>query len=297
MAVTDLYLAKNIPGSANGAVIADGGISMRELPGGEGSEDIDGTAKASRRWLVTGSDDPRTCRAALLANVSLNIYDGMQRKSLSWTRNDFEVFTFTVSYSTKAPSNGNVTVSIDTTGGTILQTYAYDQASFPAESQTASDFGNSIDVQDGKPQGVQRIIPALKLNVRAVIATEYLGASPFDYAVKVARLTGTYNNTPLFNGRFAAGELLFAGATGEIVSENPQLDFTFLASANQQGLTIGDIANINKLGHDYLWFSYYEDKDTTTKLRVAKPRAAYVSRVYGPADHNSLYIGVPGSDS
>ena len=300
MAVTDIYRASQIPGNVTGTVATYNGISIREVAGGEGTDKVDGTASATRKFLLEGSDDPRSCRSALYNGpVLIDVYDGMARESVSWDRVGFGKWEFTVRYSTLAPEVGSITVNIDTQGGQILQTYAYDQTSFAADPGSGAldvpDFGNAIDVQDKKPQGVQRIIPALKINVRAKIATEYLGASPLAYAKVVSSLTGTYNNTPMFGGQFAAGELLFTGGSGEIVSENPSLTFTFLASANVSGLTIGDIAGINKLGHDYLWFAYYEDKDTTTGLPVSKPRAAYVSRVYGPGNHNLLYIGVAPS--
>ena len=296
MAVTDIYRASAIPGNVSGTVSTYNGISIREIAGSEGTEKTDGTGNASRKFLLEGSDDPRVCRSALKNGpVLIDIYDGMARESIKWDRIGFGKWEFTVSYSTLAPEAGAYTVSIDTQGGQILQTYAFDQSSFPATGLTAPDYGNAIDVQDKKPQGVQRIIPALKINVRAKIATQFLGASPLAYAKVVSSLTGTYNSSPMFNGQFAPGELLFTGGSGEIVAEEPSLTFSFLSSANVSGLTIGDIAGINKYGHDYLWFTYYEDKDATTGLPVAKPRAAYVSRVYGPGNHNLLYIGVAGS--
>jgi hypothetical protein len=145
------------------------------------------------------------------------------------------------------------------------------------------------------PQGVERIIPALKINIRSKIATEYLG-SPIRYANLIASLTGTTNNAAIFDDGsgnvYAQGELLFAGASGEIIAENPQLTFTFIASKNLSSATIGDITGVNKKGHEYLWFLFDYEKDATTGLLISRPRGCYVDRVYGEADHTLLKIGV-----
>ncbi|MEM6499313.1 MAG: hypothetical protein AAF709_21630 [Pseudomonadota bacterium] len=289
---SDLYLGPDIPTDVDGTVVTRNGISIREIRGREGSDKSDGTGTASRTWLVKGSANPLTCRSALQSGVTISPYDGLYADTLSRERVGPAEWEFTATYSALTPQIGGYSVAIDTTGGQVLQTYAYNQTSFSATGETAPDFGNAIDVQDGRPQGVQRIIPALKINVRAKIATEYLGASPMAYAKTISSVTGTYNSAPMFDNQFAAGELLFAGATGEVISENPQLTFTFLASANVTGLTIGTILNISKLGHDYLWFKFKETKDSGTGLSVVSPRAAYVSRVYGPGNHGVLSIGV-----
>ena len=125
---------------------------------------------------------------------------------------------------------------------------------------------------------MQRIIPALKLTVNAKIKTANITTvgGVVHYARVISELTGTVNNATML-GQFAAGELLFTGASGDIVAEDPSLQFTFLASKNVSSLTIGDITGITKAGHDYIWFSFKNDKDATTGLPQTKPRAAYVN--------------------
>lgn len=281
-------------------VLADGvyshvafynGISIQEVAGREG-EDTLGVRNAERTWLVRGSNDPIVCRAALDDGpVAINVYDSMNIKSISRERNGDEGWLFTASYDNVTPEVGGYTISIDTSGGQILQTYGYAQTAFPATGQTATDYGFALDVQDGKPQGVERVIPALKYSIRAKIATEYLGASVIAYSKLVARLTGSVNDAPMFGGEFAAGELLFIGASGELIAENPQLTFNFLASENVSALTIGEITGINKKGHEFMWFDFRQAKDGTTNRNTSLARAAYVGRVYGEADLTLLEIG------
>lgn len=293
--VAGLYHGPDLSSGTDGDVANYTGISIREIRGQEGSDSVSGSGTASRTWLVKGSSNPITCRTALIDGpVLINEYDGLFIDSLSRERVGPDSWEFTATYNAATPDVGSYTISIDTTGGQILQTYSYNQTSFPATDETATDYHGAIDVQDGKPQGVPRIIPALKINFRARIASEYI-SSPIAYAKIIAGLTGSYNSGSMFGGEFAAGELLFAGATGDIVGQNPQLVFSFLASKNVTGLTIGDIVGINKLGHHYLWFSFAPDKDDTTKLNNLRPIAAYVDQVYGPADLSALSIGLAPS--
>ena len=271
------------------------GISIQEIAGREGS-DQRGTGSASVIYLVKGSANPLACRAALIDGpVPINTYDGLILNSIERERIGQQEWRFTCNYDSVTPDIGGYTISIDTTGGQILQTYGYEQTAYAAPGETATDFGTALDVQDGKPQGVQRIIPALKYQVRAKIATEYLGASAIAYSKLIYQMTGFTNSTPMFGGEFAVGELLFIGASGELVAENPQLTFTFLASENVNGLTIGDVTGISKKGHDFLWFDFKKSKDTGSSRVATTVRSAYVGKVYSAADLTALSIGVAPS--
>lgn len=282
-----------------GDLIFQNGLLIKEIAGREGS-DSRGSGNASRVFLVRGSADPLTCRTALLAGVSsISLYDGLVLNSIERELVGPQQWQFTCNYDSVTPDIGGYTVSIDTTGGQVLQTYGYDQSSYAISGETATDYGNALDVQDGKPQGVQRVIPALKINIRAKIATEYI-TRPLYYAKLISELTGTVNDAGMFpiagtdpvQYEFAAGELLFIGASGDVVAENPQLTFSFLASKNVTGLTIGDITGIAKKGHEFLWFDFKKAKDATTSRNASQIRAAYVGKVYGEADLSQLSIGV-----
>ena len=302
---TDLYtpqtLPSVLPSYTGGPVYTNNGVTVREIASREGSDSA-GSSTASITWRVSGSSDPTVGRTAL-KNLGLsslvvggpidNIYDGLGMASLSRERVADEVWDFTAEYRQREPEPGEYTVSIDTSGGQIMQTYAYAEAKYVATGESAPGMNNAIDVQDNKPQGVQRVIPALKLSIRAKIKTANITTvgGVMAYAQVISELTGTVNNATAF-GQFAAGELLFTGASGDIIADDPSLTFSFLASKNATGLTIGSITGITKKGHDYIWFSFKNDKDATTGLQQSAPRAAYVNRIYGEADHSLLYIGV-----
>lgn len=302
---SDLYTPLTLPSAlasyTGGPVYTNNGVSVREIASREGTDSAGGST-ASITWRVSGSSDPTVGRQALF-NLGLdplvtsgpidNIFDDLGLSSLSRERIADEVWDFTGQYKQREPEPGEYTVSIDTNGGQVMQTYAYAESKYVATGESAPGMNGAIDVQDKKPQGVQRIIPALKITVRAKIKTANITTvgGVMAYARLISELTGTVNNATAF-GQFAAGELLFTGASGDIIAENPSLQFTFLASKNVTGLTIGSITGITKAGHDYIWFSFKDDKDASTGLLQSKPRAAYVNRIYGEANHGLLYIGV-----
>ncbi len=302
---SDLYTPLTLPSAlasyTGGPIYTNNGVSVREIASREGTDSAGGST-ASITWRVSGSSDPTVGRQALF-NLGLdplvttgpidNIFDDLGLSSLSRERIADEVWDFTGQYKQREPEPGEYTVSIDTNGGQVMQTYAYAESKYVATGESAPGMNGAIDVQDKKPQGVQRIIPALKITVRAKIKTANITTvgGVMAYARLISELTGTVNNATAF-GEFAAGELLFTGASGDIIAENPSLQFTFLASKNVTGLTIGSITGITKAGHDYIWFSFKDDKDASTGLLQSKPRAAYVNRIYGEANHGLLYIGV-----
>lgn len=278
-------------------IVAANGITIRELSGRSGSDSADNNT-AERRWLVRGNSDPTVCRATLVTyagNIGLYSYDGLSLKSMSWalySDGGPEAWEFSASYDfTSRPEPGAYTISVDTAGGTVNTQLAYSQTEFPATGETAVDYGDSINVDaQGNPQGVEKIIPSLKINVRATIK-EVNVSTALAYAKLIASLTGTVNDAAFLT--FPRGELLFKGASGDIIANSdPTLNFAFEASPNITGETIGTVTGINKLGWEYIWFDFKQKQDAATSLKTTVARAAYVARVYDFGDFDDLFIGV-----
>ena len=92
--------------------------------------------------------------------------------------------------------------------------------------------------------------------------------------------------------RFAAGEVLFMGASGsKRGSDDWEITFRFAASPNKTGLTVGDIVGIDKKGWEYMWVRYADAEDAAAKAIVKKPVAVYVEKVYEEGDFSTLGIG------
>jgi len=268
------------------------GISIRELSGRSGMDSADNNT-ANRRWLVRGSSDPIACRAIFVAyagTISLYSYDGLGLKDMDWALyadGGPDSWEFQANYD-YTPEVGGCTISIDTGGGTVNTTSAFSQTKFPASGEVAPDYGNSINVDaDGNPAGIAKVIPSMKITVKAKIAAAYVN-SPCEYAQILYACTGKVNDAAFLC--FAAGEVLFLGATGELIAEDPVLNFSFEISPNETGMTIGDVSGINKDGHDYIWFNFKQEQDTGTNLKVTKTRAAYVAKVYEEADFSTMKI-------
>ena len=273
-------------------IIYNNNVSIRELSGRSGMDSADNNT-AMRRWLLRGNSDPTICRAALIAEASavgLYTYDGLGLKSMEWELypdGGPDAWEFVANYD-YTPDVGECTVSIDTSGGTVNTQSAFSQTEYPATSEVAPDYGTSINVDaDGNPAGVAKVIPSMKIQVKARIAESFI-VSPCEYAKILYQCTGKVNDAEFLC--FDAGEVLFLGASGELISENPVLTFSFEISPNVSSMTIGNISGINKNGHDYIWFNFKQEQDTGSNLKVSVPRAAYVAEVYEEADFSTMKI-------
>jgi hypothetical protein len=143
-----------------------------------------------------------------------------------------------------------------------------------------------IGIRDGDPEGVDKTIPALKLNYSYRWPKNVITNA---YAKSLAAMVGT-TNTATFD-TYGPGELLFLGASGEIVPDvTTTIRYMFAASADVSGLTIADITGIAKAGHDYLWIAYEEEADTSAKKKIRRPLAAYVERVYDRSNFGTFGI-------
>jgi hypothetical protein len=219
-------------------------------------------------------------------------FRGLWLGSIDWSETDeFGRILFTGKYSITTPE-ATRRWSFDTTGGSIKITTSRNTSRFPG---TAPNFNGAIEVKNNEPQGVDITVPALKLTCtyRHAAASTVVNASTIDAYVKtLATLSGTVNNATWLT--YAAGELLFLGATGEYVPNRPtEIQYHFAASANVTGLSIGSISGIAKKGHEYLWVLFEPSADSGAgNALVQRPLAAYVERVYTETDFNGLGIHV-----
>jgi hypothetical protein len=201
--------------------------------------------------------------------------------------------------------------SFDTAGGTqhITQQPQYGTGTaaggratttekrYPESGEDAApDQEGAIGVDGDSVQGVDIVIPALQWTENYDVPAQYVTN---DWVKTVSALTGTTNNAAFRS--FAAGEVLFLGASGSQdwdaeKGDSPwSLSFKFVASPNADGttlprLTIGDIEDIEKKGHEYLWVRYEDSVSDNSLLKV--PKYVYVNQVYPSANFAALGIGV-----
>lgn len=194
--------------------------------------------------------------------------------------------------------------SFDTGGATQHITQAIPSDAFPegehrfgTQSLAAPNMLGAIGVDGDNVQGVDIVVPQLTWTETYDVPAVYVTTS---YIKSLSSLTGTVNDNN-FRG-FAAGEVLFTGASGsqqwdEDKGDGPwSLSYKFVASANQgsgktfPAITIGDIENIEKDGHDYLWVRYEDAVSSNVLLK--RPKFVYVDKVYRRANFETLGIGV-----
>lgn len=205
--------------------------------------------------------------------------------------------------------------SFDTSGGTthitqqpqFQDTNVMDFGIWPTDSlpnygtekrypSSAPNQKGAIGVDGNGVQGVDIVIPALQWTESYDVPAEYVTGK---YIRQVSALTGKTNKAE-FRG-FARGEVLFMGGTGSQDWDSEKgdspwsLSYRFVANANADGTTlpklrVGDIENIEKKGHEYLWVRYEDNVDDNTLLKT--PRHVYVNQVYAEADFSLLGIGV-----
>lgn len=258
-------------------------MRLRQIGGSEsGFDSLDG-GSAEISYAILGSDDVPAMRAAMLA-VLPSSYEQLRLDKLKrdWD-GDGNYWIWTGEYNYRAPE-ALLRWGFSTQGGSIRLTNSKATSRYPIN---APNFGGGIGYSNQELQGVDIVIPTMKLH-----ATYRWPKNTFTtaHANVLAAMTGTINAAPWQN--YSAGELLFLGATGDIVTGLPtEVTYEFAASANVTGLSIGSIAGIAKAGHDYLWVLYEDDEDSVAKKLIKKPLAVYVERVYTPVAFSALGIG------
>jgi hypothetical protein len=238
----------------------------------------------TQKWKAIGSNKESFVHAyALSATPAIvaTIYGTLNRQDIQVKQVAYNHFTVTVPYGARKNQTGEWTWDFDTTGGTVHITNAKAEVGrFP---DTAPDQKGAIAVDGDEVKGVDIVIPAMKINVSY---KHPLGQITLAQAKFLASITGTVNSSPFLT--FAPGEVLFLGARGSDGSTaEASVNYQFAMSANVTGLTLGDIADISKKGHEQAWIRY-EDKVQSvggSSRPVRVPKYVYVDRVYEEVDH------------
>ncbi len=231
--------------------------------------------KIDLKYNLSGiSDDVTAYSFALSATPSAWLVGGqtLWRSDLQLDPRGFELWTVSVPYIPENRQVGQWDFDFDTSGGTVHITQSKSTTAFPPG---APDHKGAIDVEGDTVKGGEIVIPALRMSYSFRWAS---GAVNEAMARNLARATGKTNSVA-WHG-FAAGELLFLGATGRNGSScETTLTYHMAASENVTGLTIGAIAGVAKKGHEMVWISYKPAVDAGEKVR--QPQFCYVEKVYG----------------
>ena len=267
-------------------------ITVVEKPDSREATDGD-TSSRELQYLVAGTEDEQEALDALAAQ-SPTTYGGLAR--LTWSakvvRGRTEFWEGVVQYGEMNAAGpkavGESTFQFDFGGGTMHITQAKEHvASYYFEGDAPPDFQGAIGVTRDSVEGCDIVVPVYNWS-----ETHYLAAATVTGPYKAAlfALTGKTNDAA-FKG-FAAGEVLFLGASGsQRGDESWEITFRFAASPNVTGLVIGEITGVEKKGWEYLWVRYEDAEDEDSKSLVKRPKSAHVERVYNAGDFAGLGIG------
>lgn len=201
------------------------------------------------------------------------------------------LYYVTATYGQAKGGDGSIPVgsfrrSFDTSGGTFHITVSKATRAKYASSGTAPDHKGAIGVRNGEVEGTDIVIPALKITVSAKHPAATINAEQMK---NIARNTGK-TNSGAFLG-FAAGEVLFLGATGtEGTDCETEVAYQFACSENLSNQIINGITVASKRGWDVLWTAFADDADTDANGEmVVRPKYIYVERVYDEFDMAAFF--------
>lgn len=245
--------------------------------------------RAERVYLVTGTEILDSALQAV-DNVAPEMWRGLKKRRLGHEPMSNDKWKVRVAYDAMRRLLVNefeYEFDIGTQNQRITQSKGTSYYRVPGTGpQTNPFFAGAINVQDGKVQGVDVLLPTYQWSETYILPASEVTEG---YKNTLYQLTGTKNNAP-FRAK-AAGEVLFVGARGRLRNENEfSLQYQFVASPNVTNLNVNGML-ITKKGHDFIWFIYGDVVDGGTSSIVKRPQYAYVEKVYEDADFSLLGIG------
>jgi len=260
-------------------------ITVEELFEGR-TEVVDSSAEVP--YVVRGAADEDEVKGAVESNTPTS-YGDLERFEIEIAeRVNEDTWKVSVRYAEPDVTDENEAEpawSFDTGGGSQHITQAI--KTIKRYGPGAADMGGAIGFDGENVQGVDITVPVFTFS-----ETHYLPDSvvTLAYKAKLFYATGKVNKT-MFRG-FAAGEVLFLGASGsKRGSEDWEITFKFAVQPNQTDFDIGDINNVDKKGWEYLWVRYAPEVDSEKKVLIKKPVAVYVEQVYKTLNFSTLGVG------
>jgi hypothetical protein len=199
-------------------------------------------------FTVLGTSNEVVAKNAALAGSPV-ARSGLWRNNITLDHQGADVWRGVIHYGQFERAEGKWNLSFDTTGGTLHVAHSKAlRAKYGTNAPHTVGTSAPIGAHGDQVDGADIIIPALKLTwtFHHPLAVITLGQIK-----RLAQITGMTNSATWQS--FEANELLFLGCTGnEGTDAETQVQYSFAASQNATGLTIGSISSIAKKGHDYL---------------------------------------------
>jgi hypothetical protein len=182
---------------------------------------------------------------------------------------------------------GEAVYQFDTGGGSQHITQSLGTVRRYARPGTmAGNFRGAIGVTADSVEGVDITVPVYSFSE---VHYKNNGFVDDNYKATLFELTGTVNSRNF--KKFAAGEVLFLGASGtKRGADDWELVYRFSASPNTSGMVIGDISGVSKGGWEYLWVQYVDAEDSNAQTLIKQPISVHIEQVYPYKDFDRLRL-------
>jgi hypothetical protein len=173
---------------------------------------------------------------------------------------------------------GSYTFSFSTTGATYHTKFAKDQDAFGTSPPTIGDL---INWNGQTADGIDIVGPQLQITIRKRLPGSRI---TLPFIRQIVSLTGKTNNATFM--QFAAGELLFMGAEGQmVVGQDTEVTYNFSAAPNVASATVDGVTVTDIKGHEYIWSFVIPGG-----LNIPDVKGIYKARLYDSADFTLLGI-------
>lgn len=150
----------------------------------------------------------------------------------------------------------------------------------------AIDFQRGINVSEDRVEGVEIAVPSLEWDEQHIFPAEFVNEA---WLKKAYTLCPSVNSEEFGGGD--PGEILFLGVNGDKRADGKwDLTFRFAASPNKTNFAVGNLTEISKDGHDYMWFYYRDEIDVSARSIFRVPYQVNIERVYPRYDLNQLFL-------
>lgn len=250
-----------------------------------------------RRYRISGASDSAIAMTALISAASGPVtVDGFELAYIEYDLDPLgaNLWEGVASWSHKAAQRQETQAerllevddsefSFDFSGQSTHITEAISQTAY---GTGAPDVGNSINVTQDGPQGVDIQIPRGIYTETKVFANNTVTQA---WVATRAKMVGKVNNAS-FKG-YNAGELLLTQFSGRKRGNSDwTITFSWAISENDSNLTVAGIPSISKNGWQYLWVMYEDAEDATAKRLKPVAVGVYVADVYKTADFSTLGV-------
>ena len=223
----------------------------------------------SKRYRIFGIDDDQEVRR-LVQRTAPSLLNNLPITTIETSAVGHLLWQAEVQYTAQLYQRHRPSYSFNTSGtsqhvGTSIST----RGASSINGQPVPNYGGAINVTANGGEGLDITVPNLTYSETHRYTPSTVTAQ---YVATLASLTGTVNNQPFLG--FAAGEMLFTGASGSYNDYLVSITFNFEIQANSV------VFGLAKAGWDFMWIKYDDVLDEAAGVTVKQPRAVYVEQVY-----------------